>query len=207
MNGKGIVTTLDLLLQWITRLVTVNLLCIGASLAGLFIAGVFPATAAALGVSRKWLRGEEDFSVWKTFFHSYKKDFIAANLIGWLIAIVGIILYVNYQLIIGNQGDFPFFIPFAFYPVLFLYFIMAIWTFPLFVHYKAKCFHHIRNAVIIGLSKIHYTLGIGVVLFSITYLSLSYPGLIPFFSISVAAICSMWFTLRVFNQIDDRKAS
>ncbi|WP_077624544.1 YesL family protein [Sediminibacillus massiliensis] len=204
MNGKGIVTTLDSLLQWITRLVAVNLLWIGTSLAGLLIAGVFPATAAALGVSRKWLRGDKDFSIWKSFIGIYKKDFLSANVVGWIITIAGIILYVNFQILTGNQGEIPFIIPFAFYPVLFIYFLIVMWSFPLLVHYKAKCFHHIRNAVIIGLSKIHYTLGMGVVLFSITYLSLGYPGMIPFFSISIAAICSMWFALQVFSKIDSK---
>lgn len=204
MNGKGIVTTLDLLLHWITRLVVVSILWIVFSLAGLLAGGIFPATAAALGVSRKWLMGDSEVKILKAYKKIYKQEFIAANIIGWILTLIGIVLYINFRLIIKSEGELPIITPFAFYLILFFYIITALWSFPLLVHYNDKWFKHVKHAFIIGLTKLHYTFFMGLILFSIIYLSLLFPGVIPFFTISIAAICWMWFALQVFGKLDER---
>ena len=72
MKGKQIVTSLDRILQWIMRLAVVNGLWILFSLFGLLVGGVFPATVAALGLSRKWILGEQEVKIWKTFKQIYR---------------------------------------------------------------------------------------------------------------------------------------
>jgi uncharacterized membrane protein YesL len=204
MNGKQIVTSLDLILQWIMRLAVVNGLWILFSLRGLIVGGIFPATVAALGVSRKWIMGDKEIKIWKTFKQIYRQEFFGANIMGWVLFIVGGLLYLNYRVIANTTGEIIFVIPFAFYLVLFFYTIIVIWSFPLLVHYQGTWFQHIRNALIIGLTKIHYTLASGLVVFAITYFSLDFPGFIPFFSISMAAIGCMWLSMQVFKKLDHR---
>lgn len=202
MNGKDIVTSLDRILSWITRLVILNLLWILFSVLGLIIVGVFPATVAALGVSRKWLMGNQDIKIWKSFKQIYREEFRNANISGWILAIIGGLLYTNYRLIDSVQGDISFIIPFAFYFVLFFYTIAILWIFPLIAHYRTKWLMHLKSSIIIGLSKIQYTLIIFLLIFLISYFSLKYPGILPFFSVSVASIGSMWISLSVFSGID-----
>ncbi|MGI8384076.1 YesL family protein [Robertmurraya sp. P23] len=202
MNGKQLVTKLDTILQWISRLVLLNVCWILFSVLGLFVAGLFPATAALLGVARKWIMGDHEVKIWNTFKQIYRQEFAAANIIGWILSLAGAILFINYQLISTATGELGFVLPFAFYFLVFFYSILLIWAFPLLVHYKATWRQHIRNAMIIGLSKIHYTIMCGLVLFSIIYFSLSYPGLIPFFTFSVIGFGSMWFSMRIFNKMD-----
>lgn len=202
MNGKEIVSKLDFILQWIFRLVVLNVAWIFYSVLGLFVAGVFPATAAMLSVARKWILGEHDIKIFQTFKNAYRQEFATANILGWILTITGVILYVNFQLMKNSVSVFSVVTPFAFYLMVFFYMILLIWAFPMLVHYKATWRQHLKNAIIVGLSKIHYTLMCGLAIFAILYLSLSYPGIIPFFTISVLGIGVMWVTLRVFTKMD-----
>ncbi|SDK19301.1 YesL family protein [Sediminibacillus albus] len=204
MNGRGVISTLDVILHWITRLVVVNLLWICYSLAGLLIFGIFPATAAVFGITRKWLMGDYEVSIWKTFKKIYWQDFIPANIIGWIISILGGVLYLNFRIISGAEGELSIVVPFAFYVLLFFYAITLIWCFPLLAHYKGTCLQHLKNAFIIGFVKIHYTLTSGLILCAIIYFSLEFPGIIPFFTVSLTAVCWMWFALQIFAKVDHR---
>ncbi|WP_052015619.1 DUF624 domain-containing protein [Alkalihalobacillus hemicellulosilyticus] len=60
MNGNQIVSSLDRILRWILQLVAINLLWLFYSMLGLFIVGVFPATLAAFGLSRKLIMEQDD---------------------------------------------------------------------------------------------------------------------------------------------------
>ncbi|MFD2217124.1 YesL family protein [Metabacillus endolithicus] len=204
MNGKEIVSKLDFILQWIFRLVVLNVAWIFFSVLGLFVAGIFPSTAAMLSVARKWILGEHDIKIFQTFKKIYRQEFATANILGWILTITGVILYVNFQLMKNSVSVFSIVTPFAFYLMVFFYMILLIWAFPMLVHYKATWRQHLKNAIIVGLSKIHYTLMCGLAIFLVLYLSLSYPGIIPFFTISVLGIGVMWVTLRVFTKMDQR---
>ncbi|MED3648899.1 DUF624 domain-containing protein [Halalkalibacterium halodurans] len=71
MNGSQIVLSLDRVLRWIVQIAAINLLWFYYTLIGLCIGGVFPATLAALGVSRKWIMGNTDINIRKTFNLDY----------------------------------------------------------------------------------------------------------------------------------------
>ncbi|MBT2757034.1 YesL family protein [Mesobacillus foraminis] len=202
MNGKQIVTKLDALLQWIVRLVLLNILWILFSALGLFAAGVFPATAAVLAVARKWVMGEQDIKIWSTFKQVYRQEFLAANSMGWILSVIGAILYFNHQVMTSHIQEMSFVVPFAFYFIVFFYTMLVIWSFPLLAHYKANWHQHFKNAIIIGLTKIHYTIVCGAVVFAVLYFSLSFPGLLPFFTISTIGVGCMWLALQIFSQLD-----
>lgn len=202
MNGKQLVTKLDAILQWIVRLVILNVLWILFSALGLLAAGIFPSTAAVLAVARKWVMGEHEVKIWKTFTHVYRREFLAANSMGWILATIGAILYFNYQLMSSNTSEVVFVVPFAFYFIVFFYSILVIWSFPLLAHYKATWRQHFKNAIIIGLTKIHYTIVSGAIIFGGVFVSLSFPGVLPFFSISTIGVGCMWLSLQIFIQLD-----
>lgn len=202
MDGSQIVLSLDRILRWIVQLVAINLLWFYYTMLGVFIGGVFPATVAALGLSRKIIMGEADVEKKKLFKQIYKEEFLRANLMGWLLTIIAGILYINYYAIVNSSEELLFVFPFTFYFILFFYLIVVIWVFPLLAHYQTTFFGYIRNAVIIGLTKIHYTLASGSVIFLVVYFSLDFPGIIPFFSISVIAISCMWIAMLIFENLD-----
>lgn len=204
MNGKGMVSSLDSILQWITRIVVLNLLWFLFSLLGLFVLGMFPATAAALGISKKWINGERDIPVYKNFKKIYKEEFKLSNKIGWIFTLIGVVLFINYRVIANAENEFWIGTIFGFYFIVILYSITVVWSFPLLIHYKNHWFQYLKTGLVIGLVKLHYTIAIYLVGISIIYLSLNYPGIIPFFSIGVFVVIWYWLSLQVFIKIDKK---
>jgi len=92
--SEQLVFSLDRLLRWIIKVFWLHVLIIGFSILGLFIAGLFPAIVAALSVSKKWL-DQEEFSIAKEFRKVYFQEFFKANLLGWVFALIGFVLYIN----------------------------------------------------------------------------------------------------------------
>lgn len=207
MKGNEFVSSLNVILTWITRLVYVNILWIFFSFLGLIIGGIFPATVATLCVFRKWLMGEQNISIWNTFNQKYRKEFLGSNTLGWILTVIGIILYLNYSIMNNSERDIFVFIPFAFYILLFFYITLIIWSFPLLSHYKGSNKQHLKNAIIIGFAKIHYTIVIMLILVTVVYFSLEYPGITPFFPVSLGALGWTWITLKTFNEMDKNPSS
>ncbi|MFG6150302.1 YesL family protein [Halobacillus sp. B23F22_1] len=201
MNSEKIVKSLDGILFWITRLTLLNLLWFYYSIRGLIVAGVFPSTAAALGVAKKWIQGERDRRIGEVFKRLYKREFMAANKLGWLLTFIGAVLYVNYQLIVNAPGQLSFIVPFSFYTIVFFYSLVVLWSFPMLISYQAKTFQYVKNSVVVGLTKLHISAAVLVFLFTITYHSLGLPVLLLFFYISVSVLGWMWLTMKVFRQI------
>ncbi|MBP1969284.1 putative membrane protein YesL [Virgibacillus natechei] len=207
MNANGVVTSLDKIMHWVTKLAFLNFLWIVFSIFGLFVAGVFPATVATLNISRKWIGGQQDIKIWKSFKSIYRQEFISANLLGWLFALIGLVLYFNYRLLAASQGEVIFIVPFAFYIVIFMYILTVIWTFPLLAYYQASIMRHLKNALVIGLTKIHISIAKVIVIFSVLYLSLELPVLIPFYTFSICSLVWIWLSMHVFSKLDNRSIS
>lgn len=205
MSANGFVSSLDAMATWVTRMALLNFLWLLYSLRGLFVAGIFPATVAALGIARKWLMDEQEVNIRKTFKEIYRRDFGSANGLGWILTIIGGVLYMNYQAINALQGEVLFIVPFAFYLVVFFYFLIVIWSFPLTAHYNASIFQQMKNAFVIGLTKIHISIATMVSLFAIVYFSLELPTLILFFLFSIGTLIWMAYAIRVFNKFDNKK--
>lgn len=197
------ISTLDNILQWITRMAILNLCWIAFTILGLGVFGFFPATVASLSVSRNWIMGENCLKIWGVFTNVFRKEFLLANGLGWLLTLFGGVLYFNYQLIASPSNEYPMIITFAFYFLLFVYSLLIIWSFPLLAHYHTNLLNYFKNAMIIGLSKIHQTITIGILLFAIIYYTLKLPTLILFMTFSIFSMVWMWLSIRIFLEIDN----
>lgn len=204
MEGNTLMSRINILLTWITRLAYLNGLWLIFSLLGIVIIGFFPATVAMMTVCRKWLKGEEDFSIFKTFHVTYKTSLLHSNLIGWILVSVGAILYVNYLILAANIGKFSIVSISAFYLFLFFYLITASHAFPLFLRYQGSVLTCIKNAFITGLLNIHMSFAIIVSQSAFFYLMFSYPSTALFFLGSILSIIQIWLTERSFLNIDKK---
>lgn len=201
VNAKTKKTRLDLTLSLIINLFKLNSLWIGFTILGFGVVGFFPATFAALKVTRKWLL-TKDYSITNKEFITYVKDeLISGNIIGYLLTIVGTILYVNYQLLTQMSGNFPIIIPIAFYLILFLYTSTILWVFPLYVHRENKVFKTIKNALIIGILKLPITFTLMSMIFILFYFSLAMPTMLIFFTFSILFTVWMQWSLKGLNKI------
>ncbi|MFD1336709.1 YesL family protein [Oceanobacillus iheyensis] len=199
--------SIDRIFVWISKAALLQLIWLSYTLAGLVVIGIFPATIAALGIARKWLQGNDDFSIWKTFKQIYVDEFKKSNVLGWVLLIVGVILYANFKVIESYPMNLPIVVPFSFYLIILFYFIIFVWSFPLLTHYNTSIFKLLKNAFIIGISKIHVSLLIMISLFSIVYVSLQFPAFLFLFFSSLIAVVWIWFSLGVFKKMDRQQAN
>lgn len=200
MESNGFFNLFYNITHWITRFAYVNVLWILFTLAGIIIIGFFPATVSMFAVVRKWILGETDLPIFKTFWKYYKIEFLKSNTIGYIILLIGFIFYVDLRMLYLSEG----FIQILYYPILvitFIYLLLCLNIFPIYVHYELKVLQVIKgslkNIVINPLSTI-----VMIIASIISYAIFSnFPGLIPFFSGSILAYVLFWsFFLSVNNK-------
>lgn len=187
---------------WIMRLAYLNILWILFTIIGFIVFGFMPATVALFTVIRKWIHREVDVPVFQTFLNSFKSEFKKANLFGIIILIIGIILYIDLRYI-GSVVDSPF------YPILLgvlflagiIYFILILYIVPIYVHFNLSFWQYMRYAIMIGLTNIHYSITMVVVLYGLYLLNMNIPGLFPFFALSTSAFVVMWIANLSFMDL------
>ncbi|MBD1379461.1 YesL family protein [Metabacillus arenae] len=204
MEGNLFITKLNTLFLWVTKLAYLNGLWILFSLIGLVIVGLFPASVAMLTICRKWLHGESTLPIFKTFVKTYKSALLSSNLLGWILAGVGILLYINFLILQANTGQINIVTISAFYLFLVFFLITVSHALPVFVHYRISILNCIRHAFIIGLLNVHLSIAIMISQSSFFYLMFSYPSSAVFFLGSILSIIQMWLALCSFKRIDKR---
>lgn len=190
--------------EWVIRLAYVNLLWILFTLIGFIALGIFPATLAMFTLIRKWIMGEEDIPIFKTFWNNFRKEFWKANRLGVILFIIGSILYVN-LVFFQTQNQV---INIIFHSLILCFFliygIIALYIFPVFAHYESKFQHAFKNAFLIGIMNPIQTVLMALGFFLVICLLILVPGLIPFFSGSLVCLVLMWFSYRSFIKMDEK---
>lgn len=187
--------------EWLMRLAYLNLIWLGFSIIGLFILGLFPATIAMFVIVRKMLMGDEDIPIFKTFWASFKKEFMKSNLLGLTFLLVGYILYVNIQFLGSTVGLFSL----LYYPTLLLglgIILTSLYVFPVYVHYDISLPQIIKHSILIMLMNPISTVLKIMGAFAVYLLMTTIPGLIPLFSGSILALVIMWASFLAFTRIE-----
>jgi uncharacterized membrane protein YesL len=187
--------------EWIMKLASVNLLWIMFTASGLFLFGFMPATVALFTIVRKWFRKETEVPIWKTYLSVYKSEFIKSNTFGFVFIVAGIILYVDYYLILNLGG----FIRIVSISILLLitciYAITLLFFFPVYVHYQLRFIDYFKYSFFLGILNIHITLLIILGLAADIFLLLYIPGLLLFFSGISAACILMSSSILLFQRL------
>src|SRR5690625_1648074 len=89
---------------WLMCLAYLNILWLAFSLLGLLIVGFAPATLAMFSVIRKWMMGEKEVAIFPLFWKSYREEFFRANIIFLILAAIGWIFYIDFQIFKQGQG-------------------------------------------------------------------------------------------------------
>ena len=194
------------LLEWIMWLAYLNLLWMGGLAAGLFVLGLFPATVSMFAVIRGLLkRDSAENRIFHTFVSTYKKEFVKSNLIGFTIAAMGCVLYLDF-LFIQNMSGVVYYILFT--GLIFIslvYVISLLYIVPVYVHYDLSFFQYFRHAVLIGIVSPVITLLMLAGLAGLYLLLVSIPGLIPFITTSSVAFILMSSALIVFHRLEQKQ--
>ena len=134
MEMKGMMGGFYKISEWIMRLSVTNILWIICSIPFVFVLfpiffadttdqvtsnlifsaiiapfTLFPATAALFGVARKWVMGEVDAPLLRTFFKNYKESYLQAMIGGILYAVLFTVLIVDFRVYLVNWAPWASF--------------------------------------------------------------------------------------------------
>jgi uncharacterized membrane protein YesL len=203
MNMKGIAAWYIHLGMFGFNLFLLNMLWVAFSFLGLFVLGVFPATVALFAVTRKLVMEPQEVSILKLFWNTFKVEFLKANLLGYVISIVGVILYINLRVL--QQLDSSLLhhsLMIVTFVITLVYLLTIIYVFPVFVHFELKMVQYLKFSLFLAIGRpiqtIIMIIGLGIVLF----LFLQIPGLIPVFGASLISLIIMKIASLSFPKKD-----
>lgn len=147
---------------------------------------LFPSTSAMFSVVRKWVMGDTDVPLFKTFFRSYRENYRQAMLGGLIYGVLLTILIVDYRLYAQNIAGLGF-LSTLFLFLIFLVLVSLFHFFSLVSHFRMKTLQIIKNALLLTIGRPFRTLAMALFAFGVFWLSTHYTFLIPFFMGSVIA--------------------
>ncbi|MCK0471999.1 YesL family protein [Halalkalibacter sp. APA_J-10(15)] len=174
------------------NLFLLNILWLLFTVLGLVVITIFPATAALFSVTRDFILKTDQSAIFKPFLHSFKKEFLRANLIGYIFSFVGILLFVN--LYILQQLDYTFFhlsLTVITLLICLIFSLSALMIFPVLIHYDLKVWRYFQYAVFITIGRPLHSIMLLLGVAAIFFLFLKIPGLIPVFGVSLMALLIM----------------
>lgn len=183
---------------WIANFAYIQLLWLLFSIGGLVVFGAFPATAAMFHIMRKWLLGQTDVPIFRNFWHVYKCEFLKVNVLGYILLIIGYILYVDVNYFEFNLTIIHSIGKIVAIVLIYLFIGTCIYFFPVYIHFNFKLFDYIKYSFLFSLSSPWRTALLIAMTVATSYVFLKFPGLIIFFFASLISFLWMWGVYSVF---------
>ncbi|MBO7748245.1 DUF624 domain-containing protein [Paenibacillus sp. MWE-103] len=228
MEMKGMMGGFYKISEWIMRLSVTNILWLICSIpfvfvllpilfaettdqvtSNLIIAAViapftlFPATAALFGVARKWVMGEVDAPLLRTFFKNYKESYVQAMLGGILYAVLFAILIVDFRVYLVKLGSMGI-VSYLFVALIVLVGVSLLNFFSMLVHYHMKTLQLLKNALLITIGRPLRSLSTVVMCGVVLFISFSSPKLmflVPFFTMSLVGVIAFWNFYGIYTKL------
>ncbi|MDQ0232530.1 YesL family protein [Metabacillus malikii] len=201
METTGFLGGINSIFEWITRLALLNLLWLFFTVIGLFVFGFFPATVAMFAVVRKWALGELDISITKTFWQSYRHEFMKSNILGLWILLISCVLFIDY-IYLQHTTDMKQLLTAPFFIVTLLFACMLFYIFPMYVHYEMKISQLLKSSFFVmimnPISTCTMLVGTSGLLFLLSY----GPPLMIVCSGNVIALAIVKPAINAFNKIN-----
>ena len=202
METTGFMGGFYRLLEWISRLAFLNLLWISFTLFGLVIFGFFPATIAIFAVARKWIQGNDDISMFQTFWNAYKREFVKSNLLGLIITAISWVLYIDFQFVLNSTNQFVSVLIVPLFIIILIFIAMVFYIIPMFVHYDMKISQVIKNSFFVmimnPLSTFYLLIGSFGILFALSFA----PPICILYSGNLLALFIMKPAMNAFEKVD-----
>lgn len=199
-----VMTAVNSFFDWVTRIALLNVLWIVFTLLGAVIFGLFPATTATFIIARKWVSGETDIPVVKTFWNSYKKDFVQGNLLGYLLSVVAYVLYLDFVFLTVSPSNAVYLLTIPFVLITFIFTLTVLYVFPVFVYYDMKLFQVLKSAFFIMLLHPLQTLIMIIGCLGLFVILWTFQGLAIFFGPAVLAVVIMMPAYKAFQKVKDK---
>ncbi|WNS79001.1 YesL family protein [Domibacillus sp. DTU_2020_1001157_1_SI_ALB_TIR_016] len=191
--------------EWIAKFAYINLLWIGFSLIGLVVLGFFPATISMFTIIRKWLMGDTDIPIFRTFWTTYKSEFIRSNGLGLLVVAIAGLIVLDLVFMKNSGNSFISVVQIPLYIIMFAAVMTMFYLFPVYVHYELKLAQIIKNSFLMmlinPLENLTMIAGIVAVFFVVKVI----PGLGFFFGGSLTAAIIMAACYPVFEKMEKKR--
>ncbi|MFD0674295.1 YesL family protein [Cohnella sp. GCM10027633] len=157
---------------------------------------LFPATSALFSVARKWVLGDTDVPLLKTFFRNYKQNYVQAMLGGIFYALLFAIMIIDFRVYLNQIDGFQI-VAYLFIALMCLLTISLLHFFSLLSHFHMKSLQLIKNALILTIGRPIRSVIMAMGTAAVLYISFQFTFLIPFFFGSVIAV----YTFYNFNLV------
>lgn len=154
----------------------------------------FPATSAMYGIARKWVMGEGDISIVRSFMTYYKENYKRSILGGIVFVLFWSGWIVNYLLFFEQQATLFIVI---FIVITAFFFTWNAYYFSYIVHFELKFIPSLKNSFILTVGNPFSTVGVALISGGIIYLSLSFTFILPLCIGSLSA----YFTFLYFHKV------
>src|SRR5699024_2314882 len=131
---SGVTGGLYRLSEWVVRLAYVNILWILFSIIGLIFLGFFPSLSSLFTVISKWVKKDKEFSIFGTYWTTFRAEFIKANILGYILLLVGFILYIDVKYFFSHEGTLFSVLQVLMITITVLYLVMITCFFAVYVH-------------------------------------------------------------------------
>ncbi|MEK3734297.1 MULTISPECIES: YesL family protein [Paenibacillus] len=165
---------------------------------------LFPATAALFTVVRKWVMGNPDVSVFKTFFKGYKENYKHSMIGGIVYTLLFVIMYVDYTVYMTQLEGFQL-VGIVMLVLLLVVFVSLFNFFSMTVHYEMKITQILKNSILLTLIRpfrVFSTLAGSAVLI---YIGFQMPVLFMFFLFCLIALLAFFNFYATFMKMQEQQ--
>ncbi len=163
----------------------------------------FPATAALFSVTRKWVMGEADVGIIKTYFKGYKENFKQSLLGGIFYTLLTVIMIVDYQMYMKQLNNMQF-IGIVILVFLVLLLVSLFHFFSMVAHYHLKVTQLIKNAILLTILKPFRMLSTVICAGALVFLTVKFPWLIFFGLASLTALVAFFNFYAAYNKVQEK---
>jgi uncharacterized membrane protein YesL len=203
MERNRLLTGIYNLCKWITHFAYMNILWVLFTLLGGVVFGIIPSTVAMFAIARKTAMGEEDIPVFKTFWGTFRSEFLRSNLLGLILTGIGLVWYFDLHFFRQFEGSIYTIMNYAMMMLGMVFFILLIYVFPVYVHYDLKLYQYLTYALKIGFLRPASVVFMFVGTLCTYYFLIYLPGLIPLFGITFFVYFNMWIAYKSFQNIEE----
>jgi len=164
------------------------------------------ATTALYSVTLKMVKNEESY-VAKGFFSAFKSNFKISTVLWILTVLAGIIIYVDYYVSPSLPSPFNQIMLFLITVLLVFYLITWLYLFPYIARFENSWKNTIKNAFMIGMANLPFTLllvlFVGILVFLSLYINFAIVGLVWILcGFSIAAYAMSFIFRRIFTKYE-----
>lgn len=167
----------------------------------------FPASAALCTVARKWVMGDEDVPLFKTFFRGFKSNYKQSMLGGLFFSFILIVLLINVQFY-SEKGSYISVVSYLFIVMVLLLVVAVMNYLSMLTHFEMKTRTLIKNSILFTIGRPLTSLMLLVGNSVILYVSFfKFTFLVPFFMGSLMGAFSFWSFYKVLQKIQEKEES